>query len=59
MKVAFWIGVNILFMAILLGLDLFYTSLVILVVEIGLIGFGALIVYGVIYSCETWFEYIA
>jgi hypothetical protein len=47
--------VNLIFIGLLIGLELLYTTLAIMVVELMLVGFGASVIYGVIYSCETWF----
>jgi hypothetical protein len=49
------IGINLAFIGLLLGLDLFYTTLAILLVEAAIASLGGLVVYGVIYSVETWF----
>lgn len=52
------IMVNTLFIGVLYLLDLLYLTLGIVLVELGLIGFGSGVVCAVIYSCETWFEFI-
>ncbi len=57
-KVAVFVTVNVLFGVILSLLDLFTLTLAIIGVELVLIGVGALVIYAVIYSSDTWFEFI-
>lgn len=49
---------NLMFIGVLFMLDVLSLSLAIVFVELVLIGFGALVIYGVIYSSDTWFEFI-
>jgi hypothetical protein len=57
-KAAVWVSVNLLFIGTLIALDLFSLTLAIIGVELVLIGVGALVIYAVIYSSDTWFEFI-
>jgi hypothetical protein len=57
-KILAFIALNLMFVGVLFLLDVLSLSLAIVFVELVLIGFGALVIYAVIYSSETWFEFI-
>jgi hypothetical protein len=57
-KIMAFVALNLIFVGILFLLDVLSLSLAIVFVEMLLIGFGALLIYAVIYSSETWFEFI-
>lgn len=57
-KFGLWLMANLVFMGILSGLELLSATIAIIVIELMLVGVGAMVIYGVIFSCETWFEFI-
>lgn len=57
-KIMAFVALNLMFVGVLFLLDMLSLSLAIVFVELVLIGFGALVIYAVIYSSETWFEFI-
>jgi hypothetical protein len=57
-KIMAFFALNLIFVGILFLLDVLSLSLAIVFVEMLLIAFGALLIYAVIYSSETWFEFI-
>lgn len=54
-KILIYFGLNAIFYTALYYLELLQISLVIVVVEAFIAGFVASIIYGIMFSCETWF----
>ena len=54
---AFLLG-NLIVLAVLYQFEILYLCAIIIIVELSIAGIGALTVYAVVYSIETWFEYI-
>lgn len=52
------IMINALTLGILWYFELFMISAIIMLATLGLVGVAALSVWLIVYSCETWFDYI-